>query len=204
MIADEIVNPEEALHDALRRMSPEALDEALNRSLGRVYTQTKTRSIGIMSASLDTNTPEQNLASRHELKRAIKRGGFGHAHVRGVGQESGYPVPEPSLLLIGTEGDDPRLKQFLIRNGRKHRQYSVLYKSGASDRAIEIYTRDDPARGVHDGQEVDRGIWHPNRSAAQFLTRLKGDRSFTFAKEGQDRIVYTHPFGFFTRGEALM
>jgi hypothetical protein len=202
MIADEIVNPEEALHEALRRMSPEALDEALNRSLGRVYTQTKTRSIGIMSASLKDNSEQQNFVARHELSRAIKRAGFGYAHVRGVAQERGQIVEEPSLLLIGIEGDDPRLKSFLIRNGRKYNQTSVMYKSGASNRAVEIYTRDDPALGVHDGQQVDRGVWHPNRSAAQFLTRLKGGRSFAFVNE--DRVVYTRPFGFFTRGESLM
>jgi hypothetical protein len=206
---DEILSsPEEALHEAMWQMDAKALDEALNRSLSRVQTQINTRSIGIMSANLAANSQQQNLAARNGLTLAMKRAGFGYAHVRGVAQERGHAIPEPSLLLIGTEGDDPRLKRFLIHNGRKYSQDSVLYKSGASENATGIYTRDDPLTGHRDGQEEDWGEWHPNRSTAQFLTKLKGDRSFTFAKEGQipneARIVFTRPYSFATRHESLM
>ena len=49
------------------------------------------------------------------------------------------------------------------------------------------------------GKEQDLGKFHPNDSAAQYYTKLKGKRQFSYSnKEGID-VVYTVPKSFFAR-----
>src|SRR5882672_2679016 len=59
------------------------LTEAVGRSMARVHSHVQNRSIGLISANLETNTPEENTRARHELTHAAKRAGFGYSHVRG-------------------------------------------------------------------------------------------------------------------------
>jgi hypothetical protein len=219
MKVSEVIDP---FQDAVRHMHPDALREALNRSLARVYTHTQDRSIGIISGNRRNVTREENIKARQELMRDIRRAGFGYANVRGVGPENGAIVSEPAILVIGHKGDDPALKAFLISQGRRLNQNSVLYKSGSSNNATGIYTKDDPINQRSDGQEEDWGPWHANRSAAQYLTRLKGDRHFDFAhvpanqgdpdskrllshqtRQDEMMVAYTQPTSFSNRHESL-
>jgi hypothetical protein len=152
--------------------------------------------------------------------QAIRRAGFGYANVRGIAPENGGTVSEPAFLVIGRQGDDPALKAFLIQHGRRLNQSDVIYKSGSSANATGIYTKDDPVNQHMDGQEEDWGPWHANRSAAKYLTRLKGDRHFDFAHMSDDQgdsnnkrlltrqdetmVAYTMPLSFSNRHESLL
>jgi len=177
-----LLSSEEALYESLCRMTPEALRDALGQSWSRVYTMTEGRSIGIISANQTDKSAQQNVAARYELTREKKRFGFGHAHVRGIElRNPRETTTEPALLLIGAKGEDRALKSFLIRNGRKYQQISVLYKSGTSDRVTGIF--------LPDGIEEDWGIWQPGLSPAFLMAGT---------------VVYTRPFSFSTRGESLI
>lgn len=179
------------------------LREALDRSMARVHQHAQTRSIGMISANLAANTAEANRDALHALKQAVRQAGFGYAHVRGMAKERDQIVSEPSLLLIGREGDDPALRNFLIRQGQKFDQSDVIYKSGDSDDATMIHTRDDP--DGHVGNEFNLGPWHANRTAAQFFTGLKGKRHFDFGESLEEmQVVYTRPVSFSNRTESLM
>lgn len=218
MDANDVISTGTTFEDRVRRMSPQALREALNRSLARVHSHLQGRSIGIISANRGENTPAENARARHELVQAIRRAGFGYSHVRGVGPEDGGTVSEPSLLIIGREGDDRGLRAFLIRHGRRLGQSSVLYKSGLADNATGIYTKDDPVNQHRDGEEEDWGPWHANRSAAKFMTKLKGGGQFSFgdlpdegdtrllshkARQDEMLVAYTRPISFSNRQESL-
>lgn len=171
--------------------------EALNRSLSRVMTHAAARSIGIISANRTANSPAENNRARHELQRDIQSAGYGYAHVKGVGQEDSEAVSEPSLLVIGHEGDDKgKLKKDLVRLGQKHGQFAVLHKQHGEDNAKLVYTNQDAL-----GKEDDLGKFHANDTTAKFFTRLKGkDKRFSF---GDQMVVYLEPRGFFVRGPML-
>lgn len=177
------------------------LTEALDRSLSRVQTHMQTRSVGLISANLASNTAQENLHARHELTQMLRQAGFGYSHVRGMARERDQVVSEPSLLVIGDKGDDPALKHWLIRAGQKFDQSDVIYKSGSEDDAMMIHTRNDEDGDV--GAEFNIGPWHANRTAAQFFTKLKAGQ-FDFGHELQEmRIVYTRPISFSNREESL-
>ena len=159
-----------------------ALREALNRSLARVHTHTKNRSIGIISAN----------QARYELSQTARKAGFGYAHMKAMRRDA--VVSEPSLLIIGREDDRRSLRSFLIKHGRKYDQSCILYKSGNSENATSIYTRDDEGNDKKVGDEEDWGKWHANRTAARFFAALDGKRHSDFG-EGVDemQVVYTLP-----------
>ena len=152
-----------------------ALREALNRSLARVHAHTKNRSIGIISAD----------QARYELSQAARKAGFGYAHVKAMKRDA--VVSEPSLLIIGREGDDKGLRAFLIRHGQKYGQNCIVYKSGYSENATGIYTRDEARNDKKVGDEENWGKWHANLTAARFFAALDGKRHSDFG-EGVDEM----------------
>jgi hypothetical protein len=207
------MSPTNAILTSLHEWYGNDFQEALSRSLLRVHQHAQTRAIGIISANLQTNTAKRNKDARHELTEDIRKAGFGYTHVKSVGQEDGKAVPEPSMLVthvksvgqedgkavpepsmlvIGHKGEDKnRLKNFLVNHGAKYGQTGVLYKDQGQENAKFIHT--SPMRH---GEEEDLGKFHANRSAAQFFTKLKGKRQFSFEDV---EVVYLRPIGFFTR-----
>lgn len=180
----------------LEYITEEDLDEALNRSLARVHTHVQNRPIGIMTGNREENTAEQNKAAKKDLVQNLKKHGFGYAHVRGVGQEDGGAVSEPSILIIGNKGDSKgHLEKFLIKHGQKYGQSGVLYKPHDDENAHFIDTKENI------GQKSSLGKFHANDSAAKFFTKLKGNRQLSFSEE--TRVAYLSPVTFTNRTETL-
>jgi hypothetical protein len=173
------------------------LQEALSRSLERVYQHTRDRNIGIISARRNERTAEENNLAHASLRDDLRRLGYGYIHVRGRSVENqGTPqeiyVDEPSFLVIGKEGDDGgHLLNNLKKLGKKYNQDSILHKSHNQSNALLYNTKD------FNITPTDVGNWHPNR-ATEFMTMLKGSRSFTF-----ESVHFVSGRSFFHRKETL-
>jgi hypothetical protein len=172
--------------------------EALGRSLARVAQHAQERSIGVISADRQGQTASDKAEARRGLIGDIKRSGFGYTHVLGVGQEEGGASSEKSFLVIGNKGNDQgHLKKTLSNLGRKYDQMGIMHKQHGDSNAKFVHTSKE-----HFGKEEDLGTFHANDSTALFHTKLKGNRQFSYSKEGTD-VLYLEPKGFMVRRDVL-
>jgi hypothetical protein len=171
------------------------LQEALSRSLERVYQHTLGRNVGIISARRDERTAEENNRANTELLQDLKRLGYGYIHVRGrsvenLGTAQEVHVDEPSYLVIGKQGDDGgHLLKNLVTLGQKYNQDTILHKVHDQDHAL-LHKLKEPG-------SINVGTWHPNR-ATEFMTMMKGKRSFAF-----ESVHFVSGRSFFHRKETL-
>ena len=146
-------------------------------SLSRVYSHTQKRNIAIVSAERDEFTKTENAKRTKELKKDIRRTGFGFVTIKGMYQGT----IEMSFMIIGAEGKDKnRTKQFAIALGKKYSQDSVLVKQPDNDNAYVVGTNTTGSLGM--GREASLGKWHPNRSG-EYLSTLGNKKSRTFVFE---------------------
>lgn len=162
--------------------------ELFEATLVRLFAHTKTRSIGIISASRGRYGAEENNIRSEKLKADIRENGFGYYklkghYIEGYGTDNAKDFEERTFLIIGKEGDDNgKVKGFLKKYGAKYNQESVLYKPFNSDRAYLIGTSDvdedgnpvKPGLGV----EEDQGEFVPNK-LGRFYSKMKG-KPFVF------------------------
>ena len=159
------------------------LNKSARRSMSRVASHIANRHVGMMTAFRSGLSPEENNKRNAELKADFKTNGIHYIPVRGRYTE-GYgtakekpPSDERSFMILGKEGEDnDRIKNFLVKHGKKYGQDSVLYKHPSSKTAQLIGTREDGFPGI--GKEHDVGSFEPNR-AAEFhsvLTRGGGNK----------------------------
>ena len=170
-------------------------------SLSRVYTHTKGRNIGMITAHRGEYTAEENKQRNSQLESDIRKHGLGFVKVKGRyienhGTPNAKSVDEESYLVIGKHGhDNGHLKGFLQTHGEKYGQDSVLHKAHDEDDAKLIGTREGGYPG-HE-KEVSVGKWHPNR-AGEFHTAMKGGKTFAF-----ESIEFVKPKSFSSREELL-
>ena len=192
----------------LKEWYGQGFDEALGRSLSRVMAASNQKSIGIISAhrAIDPTssmTPQQqrerNNQAHKDMAKDIRQAGLGFTHIKGVGQEETGPSSEPSFLVgARTNGNDKgHLKGVLTKLGTKYGQMGILHKAHGDPNAKFVHTSKE-----HLGKEEDLGQFHANNSAAQYYSKLKGNRQFSFSKEGLD-VVYLRPKDFFIRRDML-
>lgn len=156
--------------DVLDAKTPERLTEA---SLGRIYqhvmSMKNTQSWMIMSASLDSNTPQQNNEKTKQLKQDIRRLNLGFFPLEGYGQEPDdngdiQVVKEESVFVINID-----LKQSM-KLMKKFHQFGIVYSGPETDHKIELIEQD--------GSKTNLGSFRPMK-IAQFFSKVKG-KSFTF------------------------
>jgi hypothetical protein len=171
-------------------------------SLGRVYSHTKDRNIGMITAHRAENTAKENHDRNKELEDHIRKAGYGYIKVKGRYIENhGTPqakhVDEHSFMVVGKKGDDKgELKSFLKKHGEKYNQDSILHKAHDETTAKLHGTREGGFPGKDKSHDV--GTFHPNR-AGEFHTAMKGNKK-TFAFESID---FLSPKSFFSREETI-
>lgn len=187
--------------------SAERLDEAAARSLSRIMHHAKNNHVAIIS-SQRAGAPDNN-DRHHSLIGHIKKAGYGHIHMMGVGQEDDEhgkvrPVGERSIMVVGKGDRHPNeLKGFATKMGDTFGQHSVVFKGKDDPHASLVHTKgsDTP------GKEENLGKFHANDTGAAYHTRLKGDhmnkkggtaRRFHFAET-----YYLEDTGFFQRRRLL-
>ena len=173
----------------------------LESSLSRVYSHTKDRNIGMITAHRGENSTEENNERNAELARHIRNAGYGYIKVKGRYVENhGTPqarnVDEDSFLVIGKKGDDKdNLKTFLLKHGEKYNQDSILHKNYNETTAKLYGTKEGSWPGK--GKEHNAGEWHPSR-AGEFHSVMKGSKTFTF-----ESFIFLNSISFFSRKENL-
>lgn len=185
----------------------EKLDEAAKKSLSRIMHHVQHNHVAIISSqragAADNNERHASLIDH------IKKAGYGHIHVMGVGQEDDEhgkvrPVGERSIMVIGKGDRHPNeLKGFAKKMGDHFGQHSVVFKGKDDKHASLVHTKgsDTP------GKEESLGTFHANDTGAAYHTRLKGDhlkkaggttRRFHF-----ESTYYLEGQGFFQRKRLL-
>jgi hypothetical protein len=132
------------------------------------------------------------------LAQDIRNAGLGFTHIKGVGQEETGPSSEPSLLVgAHLNGDDKgHLKKVLTQLGQSMARW-VYYTNNMVTLTPSLFTL---PRNILARKRTF--AFHANNSAAQYYSKLKGKRQFSFSKEGLD-VVYLEPRGFFVRRDVF-
>lgn len=174
-------NIEEAILDRL--------DEALNRSLSRVWHHLKSgNALAFMSAA--RGRPEgvhpadwdaRNHDAHEALKDHVNRAGWSHTTIQGHGQEEDpdtgevTPSQERTLVVPAHPDEADELEDFAKDMGNRFGQHSVIVHRPGAEGATLIHTSGSSTPGKEEGI----GSWRPNR-APEFHSRLKGKRPFAF------------------------
>src|SRR5262245_5748556 len=159
----------------------EALQEALHRSVKRVEQHVASgRPIALLSASRGERSPADNNKAHAELQSHIKKHGFGHARVLGVGQENTdggevKPTHEHSFMVVGNKDDKGHLEKFARVMGAKVVQPSVIVHRPGAAGATLVHT----AGSETPGKEEHLGALHGDTLSA-YHTKLKGARGFHY------------------------
>lgn len=186
------------------------LDEALTRSLARVFHHTQHSPMAIITAHRKEFKADENNARNKELEGKIKKH-FGYSHVRGEfiegkGTKDEKKVKEHSFMITGKPHQANHLRAFVKKQGEHYGQDSVLYKHPNQEDAHLIGTSKHNEWPAY-GKSESVGKWHPNR-ASEFQSMLRrgssdkppkpgkqtaSKKSFTFANEEGE----WETFGFF-------
>lgn len=151
------------------------INEAANRSLGRMFTHQHGRNIGAISADKGADR-KTNKGNRARLEADLRARKLGYVPNKGV-YRGGH---EHSYTVMGRKGDDGgELKRHLTELGTKYGQESIIHKAHDSPDAHLHYTTGDRA-----GQHDSIGHWHPQvglrKKPPDNMTQLKGKRSFSY------------------------
>ena len=134
------------------------------------------KAIGLITAFRGDKTTEDNMKLNKELAYDIRKEGYGYVFIEGnyienIGKADERKVKEDSLLVIGSDKDNGKLKFLLKKLIKKYNQDAAIYKNEAIDTAILISI---------DGTEVKLGKIQFNK-ISDFMTQLKkGSGTFTF------------------------
>lgn len=153
-------------------------------SLSRVFQHTQDNAFGIITAFRADFSKNENLKRNKSLESDLRALGFGFTKVKGsypeVDEITGEAkrVEEQSLIVFNTsEQSSKDLKDALVRLGKKYNQDSVLIKERETEIAYLAGTNDTGFPGL--GKTEKLGKWTINK-AAEYYTRMRGDRKFTF------------------------
>ena len=160
--------------------------DVLEASFARVHQHTRGRNIGIILASRDNLTVEENQKRHASLKSDVRRAGYGFIE--------GRNVDEKSLLVIGKKGDDrAALLGRLKHLATKYNQDSILHKPHNSE-MTSLYKTTESEKDKH----IEVGSWHPDRTA-EFYSLMKNRRPITV----QEQFHFINQRSFFSRIERL-
>lgn len=143
-------------------------------TLSRVYQHATdiTRPIGIMTAFQSGRTERDNMDALAKLAGDIQSAGYGYFYLDGhYTHESGEPVDERSIFIVGNRGDDGNLKGQLRQWRERYGQESVLYRPMGQTTAYLLFAN----------SEQSIGEFHPNR-LGDYYSRLRS-RPGTFVFE---------------------
>lgn len=164
-------------------------------SLSRIWQHSQERTIGIVTGFRGERSLPENLAVNRKIENEIRAAGLGFVHVQGhytenIGTPDAKKVVEKSFLVISTANDNGKLKGFLKKVAKFSNpvQDSVLYKE-AGKKAVLIGTSPKNSWPAY-GQEAVIGDWRPNK-IADFYTKMRGHRSFTFESVEGDPNIFT-------------
>ena len=130
----------------------------LEASFTRVHQHTRNRNIGMILASRDDLTSEENRQRHTALKSDVRKAGYGFIDVKGSN------VDEKSLLVVGKIGDDEgHLLGHLKHLATKYNQDSILHKPHDLEKTLLHGTNETgyPGKDKH----IEVGSWHTNRTA---------------------------------------
>ena len=162
-------------------------------SIGRVYSHTKNRNVGIITAHRGDYTSDEKLAANRNLEADIRQSGLGFIHVKGRYIEGkGTPKErivdaEHSYLVTSDKNDGGKLKGFLKSNGAKYKQDSVLWKPHDRKNASFLYTSKVADRNPGDEENV--GPFHPMRVGEYHSRLIHKKRDFSFAEEAEANVI---------------
>jgi hypothetical protein len=132
----------------------------LEAGFDRVHQHTRNRNIGMILASRDELTSEENRQRHAALKSNVTKAGYGYIE--------GHHVDVKSLLVVGKSSDDggysARTSEHL---GKKYGQESILYKPHNSEKA-SLHRTNETEKHKH----IEVGSWHPNRTG-EFYSLMK-------------------------------
>ena len=160
-------------------------ESGASRSLSRVWQHTQGMSnVGMITAFRGEYSEKQNKLRNKKLANEIKTNKFGYIHVIGnfiedYGTDDARKVEEASFFITSNPNDGERLKNFLIKMGKKFNQDSIFYKPHDSKDSFLIGTSSGKFPGM--GKEIKIGSFHPSKMG-EFYTKMKGhkDKVFTF------------------------
>jgi hypothetical protein len=131
--------------------------------------------IAIMSAFRGQFTYDQNVKRNRTLSTMVRSDGFGFVWVNGYWEEEDglnkADAREDSILIIGNENDNGRLKGSVKKWMKKYDQDSVIYKD------------EDGKLGLlyQSGKYEDLGEFSPKKMSHGYTKlRGRGDRAFVF------------------------
>jgi hypothetical protein len=158
----------------------------LEASFDRVHQHTRNRNIGMILASRDDLTSEENRERHTSLKSEVRKAGYGFIE--------GRRVDETSLLVVGKSGDDGgALLGHLKHLGKKYGQDSILHKPHSSEKA-SLHRTNETEKGKH----IELGSWHPNRTG-KFHSLMKSRKPITVGEP----FHFITEKSFFSRTERL-
>lgn len=155
--------------------------EFLNETtLSRVTSHFKSaRPVAILTAFRGSNTYEDNVKLNKQLASSIKSAGYGYVYVDGHWVEKDGnnidDTSEDSILIIGNEVDDGKLKGLVTKWMKKYDQDGVLFKAEGEGQEMTIL--------YSDGRVETIGKFSPNK-IAQAYTKLRGRGKRSFVFEG--------------------
>ena len=134
----------------------------LEASFTQVHQHTRNRNIGMILASRDDLTSEENRQRHTALKSDVRKAGYGLIDVEGRHGD------EKSLLVVGKKGDDGgALLGYLKHLGKKYGQDSILHKPHNSEKA-SLHRTNETEKHKH----IEVGSWRPNRTG-EFHSLMK-------------------------------
>ena len=143
-----------------------------------IKSHVKKRHIGILSASREKYSPEENSKRYENLGNDLKGAGLKPIPVTGryihnFGTPEAHPTDEDSYFVHGDENLLGHPKKF----GQKYDQDSVLHKAPGENAMLHgtNHTSDYPGYGKSD----DVGAFHPNEKG-EFHSVTRNGKAFTF------------------------
>lgn len=153
-------------------------------SLSRIWSHIeKGNSLGIVTAfRAEYAEGNENPKRNKKLQSDISSAGFGYFPMKGVyvedfGGENPKKVREDSFFIISDKPE--RLKDFLIKMGKKYEQDSVLFMDNSVEDKVAVLIGTSAGSWPGLGVVHNLGKWHPNK-IREFYSKLKGNRSFVF------------------------
>lgn len=189
--------------------------ELLESSFNRIHQHIRDRNIGFISAQrgVDHNASKAEQITQHRrnneahenLKKDLKKHGFGYVHVNGAYTENkGTPhekeVKEKSFMVIGdkTDAGHKKLHDFMTKHGEKYEQDSVAIKKHNEKHASLVGTTHRDGAWIKHGEHHNIGEFK-HGTESEFYSRMKnkGNRGFHFKEEYE--VSIQTPTGFYQR-----
>lgn len=150
-------------------------------NLGRLWQHNEKSNWGMITSFRGDKSLQDNKKTNSQLEREIRVQNFGFVKVIGhyienLGSSDERKVREESYIVISSPADKGKLKTFLIKQGQKYNQDTVLYKEPGKN-PILIGTNHNSWLGL--GKTHQLGSWHPNKLSSIY-TQMTGHSSFTF------------------------